>query len=197
MTPIIEDNALVIGDYREDLPKLPRAAIVTAWAVPADYRASGYFAATRLPGQTEEVPACDLKAAQLIATLNLPPHPDAIRDSARAERLAMLNDDTERTMAALIADYPECEIKSWPQQVKEAEALAADPQAAAPLLAELAAARGIALAELSARVLQKAAGFSVASGRIIGTRQALEDALIAATTHDEVLAVPTLREALA
>ena len=63
---------------------------------------------------------------------------------------------------------------------------AADPTASTPLLSALAQARGISLPDLVERVLAKADAFAVASGSIIGQRQALEDRLDACTTLEEV-----------
>ena len=63
---------------------------------------------------------------------------------------------------------------------------AADPTASTPLLSALAEARGISLPDLVERVLAKADAFAVASGSIIGQRQALEDRLDACTTLEEV-----------
>lgn len=65
-------------------------------------------------------------------------------------------------------------------------AYAADATASTPLLSALAQARGIPLSELVERVLAKADAFAVASGSIIGQRQALEDRLDACTTLEEV-----------
>lgn len=50
-------------------------------------------------------------------------------------------------------------------------------------------ARGMELPELVRRVLVKADAFAVASGSIIGQRQALEDRLDACTTVEEVEAL--------
>ena len=63
---------------------------------------------------------------------------------------------------------------------------AADPTASTPLLSALAEARGISLPDLVERVLAKADAFAVASGSIIGQRQALEDRLDACTTLEDV-----------
>ena len=63
---------------------------------------------------------------------------------------------------------------------------AADPAASTPLLSALAQARGVPLDGLVRRVLAKADAFAVASGSIIGQRQALEDRLDACMTLEEV-----------
>jgi len=196
MTPIITDRTLTAGAHTETLPSLPYDTTVDVWAVPADYRESGIFAAVQLQGLPREIPACDLAAAQLLATLPLPADPAAQVARARSERLAGINADADALVGTLATDYPEREIQSWPQQVKEAEALATNPEADAPLLSALAAARGVDRADLGARVLAKASAYAAASGAIIGARQRLEDLLLAAETPDDLAAVPSLREAV-
>jgi len=151
----------------------------------------------QLQGLPPELPACDITAAQLLATLLLPADPAAQLDRARTERLTGINADADALVGELAATYPEREIQSWPQQVKEAEALALSPTADAPLLSALAAARGVDRADLAARVLAKASAYAAASGAIIGARQRLEDLLSAAQTLDELSAVPSLRQAIA
>lgn len=196
MTPIITDRTLTAGAHTETLPGLPYDTAVDVWSVPADYRASGIFAAVQLQGQPREIPACDIAAAQLLATLPLPADPAAQLDRARSERLAGINADADTLVGELAATYPEREIQSWPQQVKEADALAVDTVAAAPLLSAMAAARGVDRADLAARVLAKASAYAAASGAIIGARQRLEDLLAAAETLDDLAAVPSLGQVI-
>lgn len=110
--------------------------------------------------------------------------------AASAEQLlAEISAECQRRLSVLAASYPAGEVASWPAQVKEAEALQADAQAGAPLLAAIAAARGIPLPELASRVLAKSAAYAAASGAIIGRRQALEDAVGAAQTADDLAAI--------
>lgn len=197
MTPTITDHVLHIGAHAELLPHLPQAATVRAWAVPAEYRESGYFVSVQPHGQPAELPACDAAAAQLLATLDLPASPLAQLAAARAERCAAAAAEAGRRLAELSTAYPEREIASWPQQVREAEALQADESAAAPLLDALASARGLDRIDLAARVLTKADAYAQASGAIIGARQRIEDLLDAATDAAAVAAVPSLGELLA
>lgn len=197
MNPVITDRTLTAGAHTEILPSLPYDTTVDVWAVPTDYRESGIFTAVQLQGLPPELPACDITAAQLLATLLLPADPAAQLDRARTERLAGINADADALVGELAATYPEREIQSWPQQVKEAEALALSPTADTPLLSALAAARGIDRADLAARVLAKASAYAAASGAIIGARQRLEGLLSAADTLDELSAVPSLRQAIA
>lgn len=197
MNPVITDRTLTAGAHTEILPSLPYDTTVDVWSVPTDYRESGIFTAVQLQGLPPELPACDITTAQLLATLLLPADPAAQLDRARTERLAGINADADALVGELAATYPEREIQSWPQQVKEAEALALSPTADTPLLSALAAARGIDRADLAARVLAKASAYAAASGAIIGARQRLEGLLSAADTLDELSAVPSLRQAIA
>lgn len=182
----ITDHVLTINDYTQELPKLAKPATVTAHSVPAEYRASGYFIAVTPNGDIPELPACDSKDAVLIGTLDLPADEAAQLEQAKAERLALIAAECDRALAAIKITYPQAEVESWPQQVKEAETLAADPQATTPLLAAIATYRGLTVIELAARVKAKADAFSQVSGTIIGKRQALEDSISAATTPEEV-----------
>lgn len=111
--------------------------------------------------------------------------PEAVPDTAgtftqsRAAKIEEINAAAGRALAVLTASYPAGEVSSWGQQMAEAEALALDPSVPAPLLLAIAEARGIALADLAARVRAKRDAYAVASGKIIGQRQALEDAAMA------------------
>ena len=97
----------------------------------------------------------------------------------RRQCLAAINTEAARSLSSLSAAYPDGEVQSWAQQTREAEALAIDQNAAAPLLTAIATARGLTIIELATRVRAKVAAYAVASGQIIGQRQALEDAIAA------------------
>lgn len=109
-----------------------------------------------------------------------------------ARQLVAVNAGAALALARLSAAYPDGEVQSWAQQTREAEALAADPQASVPLLSAIATARGLSVTELASRVLAKVQAYSVASGQIIGQRQALEGAINAVD-----LAAPDAAEQLA
>lgn len=116
---------------------------------------------------------------------------------AKADALQLCNTQCNEAIGQLVADYPEREVQSWPQQVSEATALQSNPDAQATLLDMIAAQRGAPRQELAARVLQKATLFAAASGQLIGMRQRIEDLLDAATTVAEVLEAPTLPQLMA
>lgn len=104
----------------------------------------------------------------------------------KAVKLSEINRAADAAIATLTATYPDREISTFDKQESEARAYVADATASTPLLSALAEARGISLPDLVERVLAKADAFAVASGSIIGQRQALEDRLDACTTLEEV-----------
>lgn len=106
-----------------------------------------------------------------------PPAPTL--EQQRATRLASICASCNVALAALTASYPEREISSWPQQEREARELAVNSAMPTPMLSAIAAARGMDVVELAARVRAKSDAYAVVSGQLIGQRQALEDVLLA------------------
>lgn len=193
----IIDHILTIGGVEvAQLPRLSAQAAVEVWSVPTDYRESGYFVSTNIPGEPRELPACAPADSTHIATLTLEPHTDALADEARLERLQQLNAAADLLLAQLDAAYPEREVLTWDQQVKEAEALMADPDAEVPLLQSLAVSREIGVQDLASRVLVKSSLYKTAAGNIMGARQWVEDLLTEALTHEDVISVPTITDRL-
>lgn len=117
----------------------------------------------------------------------VPPVPTL--EKVKAAKLSEINAAADRAIGTLTATYPDREISTFDKQESEARAYTADPTASTPLLSALAQARGIPLDELVHRVLAKADAFAVASGSIIGQRQALEDRLDVCTTVEEVQSI--------
>lgn len=189
----IENGSLVVTvngvEKTVPLPAVTADAKVKAWAVPANYRADRLFVAVTVKGEAEEIPACDLAACEFLGELELDAGDDAKLEAVKAAKRAEINASCDAAVASLAASYPEREIQSWPQQVKEAEALAADPQASAPLLTAIAEARSLPLAELAARVLGKMNAYAGASGALIGRRQAAEGLIDVAATPEDVAGI--------
>ena len=189
----IENGSLVVTvqgvEKTVPLPTVAADAKVKAWAVPADYRADGLFVAVTVkgPGHAgEEIPACDLAACEFLGELELDAGDDAKLEAVKAAKRLEINEACNAAVASLAASYPEREIQSWPQQVKEAEALSANPQAAAPLLTAIADARSLPVVELASRVLGKMNAYAAASGSLIGRRQAAEDLIDLASSAEDV-----------
>jgi len=171
------------------LPEVTATAQVKAYLVPEAYRAGRLFVSVTQAGQPEEIPACDQSLVEQLGETTLEPSDSAMLEAARAAKRVEINAACDAAVAKLAASYPEREIQSWPQQVKEAEALAGDADAPAPLLAAIADTRGLPVTELAARVLSKMAAYAHASGALIGRRQAAEDALDTAETLEAVAAI--------
>lgn len=119
---------------------------------------------------------CEQIADERAAIMQNPP---ATARQLRAAKLDEINTRASEQLAMLSADYPPGEVQSWAQQTREAEAVLADPGAEVPLLSAIAVARGLTTVDLAERVAAKTEAFAVASGAIIGKRQALEDAIVA------------------
>lgn len=197
MNITIENHVLYANGVKvQDLPKLAKPAAVSVWTVPTDYQANGFYVDVTPHGAPASIPACASTDAHRLAVLDLAADDSAMAAEARAERLDQVNADADALLSMLDATYPEREVLTWDQQVKEAEALQANPEAVTPLLSSLADYRDIDLQELAAKVLQKSYQYKVASGQIMGARQWVEQQLEAAETHEAVLAVPSLAERL-
>lgn len=110
-------------------------------------------------------------------------------DRARAATCAAIRDGAEAALADLRAEYGPTEVATWDQQHAEALAYQADAGADVPLLNAIAAARGMAVAELAGRVLANRSAWVAVSGHVVGQRLAYQDQLDAAETLEDVLAV--------
>lgn len=98
-------------------------------------------------------------------------------DQVRTAKLVEINQRFSQESAALIAGYPLEERQTWAAQEAEALAWALESSAPTPYLDGIAAARGIDVAEMRAKTLEAVSAFRVASQWLVGTRQALRDAI--------------------
>lgn len=110
-------------------------------------------------------------------------------DEAKREKLNEINDKCDAALATLTATYPERELLSFDKQEAEARALVAGDSSNVAHITAIATARGITVDELAQKIIAKADAFSVASGKIIGHRQALETQVENAATKEDVVAV--------
>jgi hypothetical protein len=81
-------------------------------------------------------------------------------------------------------DYPEVESMSWDQQRKEAELYIADNTATVTLLSAIAESRGITVADLASRIIEKSESYLTAYGALLGTFQKKSDALSSIDLED-------------
>lgn len=95
---------------------------------------------------------------------------------ARADELSRL----------ILEEYPEIEKNSFTIQKQEALSFKQNPEAPCPVLKGIADARGMELAVLVDKVLQKSQIFETVTGKIAGSRQAIMDKIEKAKTHEEL-----------
>ena len=88
----------------------------------------------------------------------------------KADKLAEIDEDFQKTIDGLTAGWPEGEIKTWERQEKEALLLQDNPVAPTPFLVTVASQRGITVAELASRVIRDSVAFSNASAYYVGLR---------------------------
>lgn len=106
-------------------------------------------------------------------------------EQARQNKLNSFQQTYEQNMQTVREGYSESEIASWDKQEKEARAWQADNSAETPFLDVLAQARGIAKADLVAKVIAKADLATQYTAQQTGIRQALEDAIDAEAAKAE------------
>jgi len=104
----------------------------------------------------------------------------------KAAKLREILTKSDEAMDSLTASYSDNEKLSWPKQEAEAKALLTAPDASAPLLRGIAAARGIPLEKLRDKVLANVSVSEQATALILGTQQKYEDAVRAAETVEAV-----------
>lgn len=109
--------------------------------------------------------------------------------AAKAAKVAEINAAADAALAGLSSQYGRVEVSSWPRQVQEAQAFAADPAAVTPLLDGAAAERGLTRAQMASRIETKAAEFAASVATVIGKAGRLRDQVNAAATVREVVAV--------
>lgn len=177
---------VVMRGHTLTLPDFPGLTVLAEEA-PADaYRsAEGWVA---MPAQPSEHHTFDWVAKTWC---------DRTLQQLRAAKLAEINRGFSAESAALIAGYPAEERQTWAAQEAEALAWAADPNAPTPYLDGIAAHRGITVADMRAKTLEATTTFREVSQRLIGTRQALRDAIQdpnATRAQIEAIAWPTSEE---
>ena len=110
-------------------------------------------------------------------------------DDLRRERLRVINAAFDTAAAALVAGYPALERSTWHMQESEALAWQTNPAAPTPYLDAVADARGIDYDDMRNKTLGNVLLFRAASAQLVGTRQALRDAIADATTREAIEAI--------
>lgn len=189
----IENNQLIVEvngvEIVIDIESEAYDRYINAWSVPRDYREDGLFLSYSTSKTPHEVPACKQSSVEFLGTVLVPASKDMAIENARKLKITEINAACDSHSRSIKSSYPEAEILSWPQQVKEAESVLSNPSANAPLLTALADARGMNVPNLAELVIAKANAFSVVMGEIIGKRQYLEQLVQSMETIDDIEAV--------
>lgn len=110
----------------------------------------------------------------------------AIIAQRKEQLLSTLANKADALKSGLLVGYPQTEIESFYRQEKEALAWKIDAKTETPMLSMIAKMRGVPFEILVEKVIEKANQLALAIGVIIGQRQKFEDALIAATTPEQL-----------
>jgi hypothetical protein len=108
-----------------------------------------------------------------------------IRDTKRAEIRA----EGDRRLGALATPYMLHERETWATQKEEATAWTANNAAPIPMVSNMAAARGITVAELMAKIMENVNLFTTSSGAILGEQQFLLDWIDREQSFDTLLTI--------
>lgn len=110
-------------------------------------------------------------------------------EEMKIAKMQEINAACDAALASLTAIYPKHELFSFERQEREAHALISGDASNTAHITAIAKGRGIPVEELARKIIAKADAFSVASGALIGHRQALETKVEEAATKEAVAAV--------
>lgn len=81
--------------------------------------------------------------------------------------------ELQRRLTAIASEYSEAERETWPTQIKEAEAVKADPTAVVPLVQALADADGITADAMADKILAKRDAFRATAAALLAKQRIL------------------------
>lgn len=156
-----------------------------AWEYIQDMRGTKYY----MPdGSEHEITEIEGQLPEG-ASLTKPEPPKPTLDEARATKQLEITTAHDAFLKSQSEEYSEMERQTWDSQRTEADALLADPQAAAPLVRAIAKGRGMDVLEMAQRIQANTQTWSIIAGHATGQRLAYQDALEACATVEEVEAI--------
>lgn len=189
----LENHQLIINGEAINLPRLSADSAVRVYSVPVDYQPSGYFHAIQEQGHPMELPACNADDYELVVTLDLPAHEEAVLLNAKAEVLARAIEEADQLLEQLERDSSNREIKTWDQQAIEATS---SGDISREMVESIALYRGIEQADLIQRINLKTSAYKKRAGAIIGAKQFVEDRIDEAVDLDQLFSVISVQERL-
>lgn len=130
-----------------------------------------------------------LVSGNVAQVVDVPEPPAPSLAEVKVAKQGEITSGAQAILAPLGAQYCDLERQTWEQQAAEAAAVTANPAAPTPLLTPIAAARGMDVPTLAARILANKESWKVVSGAIVGQRLAYQDQLDAATKVEAVQAI--------
>ena len=134
------------------------------------------------------VEAWQAEKARLDAEAATTPSPLTLAE-VKVAKQAEIRDAHNAFLLERGVEYSNMERQTWDTQRLEAQALLADPQAAAPLVRAIANARGMDVIEMAQRIQVNTQAWSVLAGHATGQRLAFQDALEACSSIEAVEAI--------
>lgn len=92
---------------------------------------------------------------------------------AKAILTEKVRDELQRRLTAIASEYSEAERETWPTQIKEAEAVKADPNAVVPLVEALANVDGVTKDVMADKILAKRDAFRTTAATLLAKQRAL------------------------
>lgn len=112
-------------------------------------------------------------------------------NSAKQTALNHLANKVDSLKSALMAGYPQAEIDSFYRQEFEARAYLNGDESNIAMIANIAKLRGVPLAVLAEKVVQKADFIAAAIGQVLGVKQKFENAIEQAETLENLVSIET------
>lgn len=117
------------------------------------------------------------------------PEPEPTLEELRLSKIEAINAGYDSVMDYIQAGYPLKEVLSWELQSSQARELQADPAAEALFVRALAATKGVAVDEMSRRILDNAESWEPIAAMLTAQRQLMEEAAYKAESAEQLAAI--------
>lgn len=189
ISPVLEDGAIKVGKISIPVKIDHRDLTADIYEVPKEYQVNGLFVGYNAQNEPKEIPAC--RTYTLLGSVEIPANEEAVLENTKQAKIHLLNAQYAKCTKLLEASYPESERASWGIQAQEAALLLKDPENETPWLDAAALARGVSRVEMSTLISDMDSAYRTTHGKLTGSRQAIRDQIMAATTLEELSEVQT------
>lgn len=102
---------------------------------------------------------------------------------SQKQAIQRINEQSQKYIQNIEDEYPEYEKRTWPAQKAEAQAWYLDNSAPTPTLDRIASIRGVEREILILKAYHKSKAYDQFAGDLIGTRQKIEDQILASDNY--------------